>query len=381
MAAASCLFILPAHGQQIYFGAVAGTNLTDNFLKFQQSGPADEFGNPAYFFAHFSGPPSLILGALVEGQISNRFSLEANILRRPMNGVIQFTQFPVGAPPNASRLNFTAVTAWEFPLMLKYTWRPGWTQARPFLEAGPSWRSEQLAEAVQPSQFGWMVGAGLAWQLERFRVAPTVRYTRWDADNSPPKYPLKQDQVEFLTSFAYRTESESRRIGAWKMKIGAMAGYGLTRNYGPEFGETIPEKARYLVGASAQMDVAGGFSVEVDGIYKPLRTGRTVTTQFSVITWDFPLMGKYAWTKGRWTPFAEAGPSFRAAGNLNGYNPSHYGVTLGGGVERRMGGFVLSPTARYTRWATDASPYHLPAGVPYPKTNANALELLLGLAF
>lgn len=55
-------------------------------------------------------------------------------------------------------------------------------------------------------------------------------------------------------------------------------------------------------------------------------------------------------------PFLEAGPSFRAAGNLNGYNPSHFGVTAGGGAEIRKGAVLLSTALRYTRWAKDGIP-------------------------
>jgi hypothetical protein len=89
----------------------------------------------------------------------------------------------------------------------------------------------------------------------------------------------------------------------------------------------------------------------VNGIYKPLRAGSDSLTRFSVLTWEFPVLAKYSLAKRTftWRPFAEGGPSFRLAGNLNGYNPSHYGVTVGGGIEtyvrtRRR----HKPSVRYT---------------------------------
>jgi len=108
-----------------------------------------------------------------------------------------------------------------------------------------------------------------------------------------------------------------------------------------------------------------------------------VQTPFTVLTWQFPVLAKYGWGRSRWTPFAEGGPSFRLAGNLNGYNPSHYGITLGSGMETRTHGIRLAPALRYTRWAQDASRYRTPSGVQldYSRTNAKAVELVFSVLF
>jgi hypothetical protein len=108
-----------------------------------------------------------------------------------------------------------------------------------------------------------------------------------------------------------------------------------------------------------------------------------VQTPFSVLTWQFPILAKYSWTRPTWTPFAEAGPSFRLAGNLNGYNPSHYGITAGGGVTTRTHGLRLGPALRYTRWTRDSPLYGFPPGVraDYLQTNANAIELVVAVSF
>jgi hypothetical protein len=72
--------------------------------------------------------------------------------------------------------------------------------------------------------------------------------------------------------------------------------------------------------------------------------------------------------------------TFRIAGNLNGYNPSHYGATAGGGVEVAAGAVRLSPTLRYTRWARDSYIGYGYFGL-YNRTIPNALEMLFGFTF
>src|SRR5713101_392456 len=91
-----------ACGQRVYFGVVGGTNLTSNFPTTDITTPADAFGNPANRFQYLTGPRSLIIGALVEGRLSERFSIEANVLHRPMKSTIIFTEFLAGASTETS---------------------------------------------------------------------------------------------------------------------------------------------------------------------------------------------------------------------------------------------------------------------------------------
>ena len=119
------------------------------------------------------------------------------------------------------------------------------------------------------------------------------------------------------------------------------------------------ERGRYLAGLTVQMTVVGNLALEVNAIYKPLRAGSDNLSRFSVLTWQFPVLAKYSWAKFRLRPFAEAGPSFRLSGNLNGFSPSHYGITVGGGLEMRRQGLRLSPALRCTRWANDPYPSRL----------------------
>ena len=376
-------------GQRVYFGVVGGTGLTANFPATDISSPADAFGDPANLFQYLTGPRSLIVGALVEGRLSERFSIELNVLRRPMNSTIIFTEFPAPGTSNVSTERLTAVKAWEFPVLLKYTLPASrfTGRLRPFLAVGPSFRTQEDASATEPSRFGMTASAGAAFHRGRLRIAPELRYTRWVRESIAPRYATKPDQLEFLTSLAYETDSDSRHFGGRKLEVGAVAGLPFTPGFHPTAGEgTIVERMRYLAGLMVQIQVGRRVSLEADAIYKPLRAGSDtpdVQTPFSVLTWQFPVLAKHRWTRSGWTPFVEAGPSFRLAGNLNGYNPSHTGVTFGAGIETQARGFRLSPALRYTRWAKDAFPYRLPAGVhyDYSRTNPNAVELVFGVSF
>jgi hypothetical protein len=373
-----------ACGQRLYFGVIAGTNVTANFPLTDYTTPADTFGNPASDFQFLTGARSLILGLSVEARLSESFFIEANVLRRPMNSTIIFTEFPAGIPSITTTNHYTEVDAWEFPLLLKYT-LPFWRPARPFLAAGPAFRAQENAGATELSQVGVAAGVGVSFDLGRIRIAPQLRYTRWTENSIYPRYATKPDQLEFLTGVAYRTESDSRRVAGRRLELGAIAGLPVTRGFQPIGGETLVERTRYLAGLTTLVSVGHNFWIEADGIYKPLRAGSDSLTRFSVLTWQFPVLAKYSLAKrtSTWRPFAEGGPSFRLAGNLNGYNPSHYGVTVGGGIETYVRGVRLSPTLRYTRWAKDASPFRRPSGVQYDstRTNANAVELVFGVSF
>lgn len=376
---------LPAWSQKISFGIVGGTNITNSFPLFESRYPGDAAGNPPTLFQHLTGPRTFIFGATVEGQMGRNFSVELNVLHRPMKAAVVYTEFLPDGNTRSSRDELTAVRAWEFPLLLKYTF-PGSKlsgRLRPFVEVGPSFRTQEDASGSEPSQYGFSAGAGLAYHWRRFKVEPTLRYTRWARESIYPRYATKPDQLEFLTSVAYETDSGSRRVGSRLLEIGAVVGYPVTRGFSElaSMVRPIKEKTNYLVGISTQTNLTHRLAIEIDGIYKPLRSGEGASDprRFMVITWQFPMLAKYRLTASKWAPVVEGGPSCRLAGNLNGYNPSHYGITVGAGAETRTHGMRLSPAVRYTRWAVDKSPY---SGRPTNQgTNQNAVELVFGVSF
>ena len=252
-----------------------------------------------------------------------------------------------------------------------------WGRVRPFLEAGPAFRTSQDDMGALPSQFGATAGGGAAIHFGKLRVAPTIRYTRWENDAGFPNYPTKADQLEFLTSVAWGTSTDPVHVTGHRLSLGVLAGLSLLGEfYAPDTG--VKERIGDLAGVSGQLELRQGLALEVDAIYKPLHG-----SYFTVLSWDFPVLIKYHVAKLGRAPFVEAGTCFRAAGNLNGYNPSHFGVTAGVGAEVRKGWALLSTALRYTRWTKDDPPSDFPIGGPsdYVRTNVNAVELILGLSF
>ena len=126
----------------------------------------------------------------------------------------------------------------------------------------------------------------------------------------------------------------------------------------------------YPIGLSVEFSLRSYLSLEVDGLY---RAQHFTDGPSSVVTWQVPVLAKCRFTLGSIKPFVEAGPSFRAAGNLNGTDPSHYGGTAGVGLTLRAGGFKIEPAVRYTHWARERPNYDERA-VP------NRVEFLVGVS-
>jgi len=86
--------------------------------------------------------------------------------------------------------------------------------------------------------------------------------------------------------------------------------------------------------------------------------------------WEVPVLLKqhFAWRRLR--PFAGAGPTFRKT-NLAG-PVSPYGVVAGAGIDIPWWRVRISPTVRYTHWASRYS---------YDKVFQNQFEILVGASF
>jgi hypothetical protein len=341
-----------AYGQRLYWGVIGGASLTSDFPRYDLSGPADGFGNPAYDFQHLPGSSSFILGGLFEMQLTSMFAIETDVLHRPLPAVVVYTQFPSSGPNVTTTTKFLAANTWEFPVMLQWNLPSPIARGRvrPFFEGGPAFRTSQDNSSALPSQFGMAAGVGAAIHFGKLRVAPTIRYTRWDKEAHFPPYPTRADQFEFLTSVGWGTSAHPVDVTGHPLSLGLLGGLSaIGEFYDPAGGVT--ERVGYLVGPSGRLELRQGLALEVDALYKPMHS-----SSFTVLTWDFPVLVKYHLAKLGRAPFVEAGPSFRASGNLNGYSPSHFGVTAGGGAEIRKRWALLSTTLRYTRWAKDESP-------------------------
>jgi hypothetical protein len=143
-------------GRRMSFGVLAGASLGDNFHP-----------EPNGIFTTRSDSNTVVGGVSLEVGLQRSFSAEIDGLFRPLHGNDGGTRF--------------ATLTWEFPVLAKY--RFTMPKARPFVELGPSFRSSGNIEIAKPSSYGVSGGAGIEFGHRRLKVAPTIRYTRWAADN------------------------------------------------------------------------------------------------------------------------------------------------------------------------------------------------------
>jgi hypothetical protein len=194
-------------------------------------------------------------------------------------------------------------------------------------------------------------------------------------------------------------ESSSSRSAGRQFSVGVIGGAGLTDAFGHEStglfflpdGQIEQRPFRsystlkdYIIGPTIDIQLPWrGVSLEFDALYRPMNLTMAGVqpdgsllgvSPATVVTWQFPALLKYTFGSRTLTPFIEAGPSFRASGNLNGASPSIYGGTAGVGVEAHLGKLRIGPVARYTHWSADADYTSV-------RSKRNQVELLLGLAF
>ncbi len=374
-------------GQRVSFGFVGGTPLTRDFPISRTFYTTSETSKDLIAFDWFSDTRSFLAGLSVEIDLGKGLSLEGNALHRDLH-LQRRNVFPNGS---SQSLGEATPSTWEWPILAKYR-LPLRGAVRPFIEAGPSFRTRHNPVPAEPSQFGGTAGTGVEFCLGRFRISPAIRYTRWQYDGDYPRAATKRDQIEFVTGIGYATSIPSWRLGNRKLRLGGVGGTPLTGGLREmRQPERLDEEQGYMGGLAVELDLNRRLSIEVNGLYRPLRahsygavldgTGilrpDDTAFEFTVVTWQFPVLAKYRLLpESKTRPVLEAGPSFRAAGNLNGYNPSRYGFTAGGGIETNYKAVKISPVLRYTRWAKD------PAGtVRSANTAANQVELLFSFTF
>ncbi len=375
---AACLLLaVPAVAiaQRFSFGVIGGTNLTRDYESFGQYFLGDLNDTQPSYFGISSDAHGFIFGPTFEARFSRGFALEIDALHRNLTRKGSAT-----APGGFAKPAFQdSVGTWEWPVLLKYRVPSG--RCRPFIEAGPSFRTRKNPGATEPSQFGATLGGGVELRAGRVRFSPTLRYTRWQRDPPYPTYASKRDQLEFLTGVSYDVSAESMNLGGGRLRFGVIGGAHLT---GGLRGIDVAEEQGYAAGLQIEYEFTSRLSVAGNGIYRPLRgfslsyfEGRTFRYEFTVLTWEFPVLAKYV-LKGQtaWKPLIEGGPSFRASGNLNGYSPSGRGVTAGLGFETVTRRIKVAPRLRYTRWASETLRYSWMS-----RTRQDEVQFLVGVSF
>lgn len=356
--------------RKVSIGVIGGSSATGDFRTLRYS-------RPDFTEISESGSPSLIVGPTFEIALPRNWSIEVDALHRTLRYKVR-TDRPGGdvCPPG----NFCggSVSTWQFPVLLKYTLPV--SRWRPFLEAGPSFRTHSNPIGSRPSSYGITAGAGFDVPLGHFYLAPTVRYTHWGEDGLPFR-PTVRNQVELLAAFGYRTDNDLPRLRGRKVWFGVIAGVPLTNDFPPSRGgPTYSGEAkrvadfRSAAGLMTELTISRDLSVEVNGLYRRLHFENAPEV---VVTWEIPVLAKYTFAQAPLRPFLEAGPSFRVTGNLNYTDPAHFGTSAGAGMEARWRRLRITPTLRYTRWAKDGQV----RAASQTFTKRDQVELLFGFSF
>jgi hypothetical protein len=148
---------------------------------------------PASGTEYFSGMNSFIAGPAFELSLPKRFYVEADALHHPLrsssrNVLDDGTKF--------GSFSGTEAVTWEFPVLAKYKFDTRF--ARPFLEAGPSFRLPQN-EGGPLSTHGITAGAGVEARWRKLKIAPGIRFTHWGQQGGFGDS-VARNQVEFLTA-------------------------------------------------------------------------------------------------------------------------------------------------------------------------------------
>ena len=174
---------------------------------------------------------------------------------------------------------------------------------------------------------------------------------------------------------------------------------------------------RYTVGTATEIPVGFGLSMEIDTLYKRFNyseKGSVISygPEYGILSsatlttgnaWEFPLLLKFRLPGRRARLYFDGGFNQRWVTNLHQWDnqtlrsvigppsasyrriektdPSELrrrwfpGVSIGEGVEIRVGGLLWTPEIRYTRWTANAN-----KGVAL-SLEGNQLEFLLGIGF
>jgi hypothetical protein len=364
-----------AFGQHFSYGVVAGTALSDDFS-------SHYFPSVAGFSTlQRPGGKGVIVGPMLEWNFSPHTSVEINGLFREL----RFEDLHAGA--------HNPTVTWELPFLAKYRLSTGSSPLRPFVEAGPSFRTTGNLNA-NPSHVGISAGAGfVAIGLRQINIESTLRYTRRTPDSRPFGIQSRPDQLELLFKFSHTAISDTRPFGT-RFSVGAVLGTNLLGDYNTTSstardvlsGTQITFLSRsgprsFLIGPTFELQASEHFSLELDALYRPVREHNTTTTVFSgqtfsqsgagsFATWQLPVMLKYdlrlPLLGDQLTPFVEAGPTFRISGSV-----THFGFTIGGGVSTHVGRLKIAPAVRYSRWQSD----------PFGRVKSDEANVLVGFTF
>lgn len=163
---------------------------------------------------------------------------------------------------------------------------------------------------------------------------------------------------------------------------------------------------RYIIGATGELHLPLGFSVEVDVLYRHFNYQETAQTAGSLTNssttgnaWEFPLLGKYRFLRTKLIkPYVDAGVAFDTLQGLSQTvtntvdsitsssstgtpsqlsNSTTRGYVFGGGIDIKFLLVHIQPEIRYTRWGAE----HFLDISGLLHSSENQGEFLLGVTF
>jgi hypothetical protein len=145
----------------------------------------------------YTASRNYLVGPLVEVHLPRNLSIEADALYHPLS---------LAAQPDPRLLQLPSIktfSSWEFPIVGKYKFRAPF--ARPYLEAGPTFRAGSSQYHHYLASAGVTAGLGVEASVWRVHIAPEVRFVHWghDASNAAPFYLSKRNQAQFLLGLSY----------------------------------------------------------------------------------------------------------------------------------------------------------------------------------
>jgi outer membrane protein W len=125
----------------------------------------------------------------IEIRLPARFAVEADALYQRLG---TSTSYSVTIPPMNLFESRARANSWEFPLLMKYYFRPQSESWQPFVGTGFAFRTISLHDDVVESPAGVFhqdfrsglgtgaaISAGIRFQLGRIALSPQARYTYW----------------------------------------------------------------------------------------------------------------------------------------------------------------------------------------------------------
>jgi len=184
----------------------------------------------------------------------------------------------------------------------------------------------------------------------------------------------------FLFSCALCFSAMAQPFGAG-LKVGAPLtdAVSLVSSGAPD--QTVSTN-RYVIGPYGEVRLPGGFSVEVDALYRsfsyfqgaPNGNGASGSNG----SWEFPVMAKEKLLKGPVRPYIAGGLvlSHLTGSDLDVTHASNYGVTVGAGVDIHALVLHLTPEIRY-----DGFVFHDFTSNSFVQSNRNQVLFLVGIGF